>query len=91
MNIESVPPEVQRHIINTRRVFEFYSYVNLTEKYLRDKVAITAQFNPRSRPSGVTIHFSDPGRSPFVDVVRFTDGTALEFHNFSYYLYRNPL
>ena len=92
MKFDSVPIEVQQKIVDTRRVFEFYSYVNVHEQYLRDKVVITARFNRRSRPAGVTIHFSDPGRTLCAgNSIRYTDGVVLEFHSLTPSLYRNPL
>ena len=90
MTFDSVPIEVQQKIVNTRRVFEFYSYVNVHEQYLQDKVVITAQFNRRSPRAGVTIHFSDPGRRLF-DSIRYTDRVILELHQFTRREYFNPL
>ena len=57
MGFDKVPAKVQQKILDTRRVFAYYSYVNVKEQFLRDKVVITAQFNPRYQPKGVTIHF----------------------------------
>ena len=92
MTFNSVPIEVQQKTVNTRRVFEFYSYVNVHEQYLRDKVVITAQFNRRSPRAGVTIHFSDPGRRLFAgNSIRYTDGVVLELHRFTRREYFNPL
>ena len=92
MCFNDVPEKVQQKILNTRRVFEFYSYVNVKEQYLQDKVVITAQFNPRLLPKGVTIHFYNPGRHLTAgNSIRYIDGTTLEFHNFLPSLYRTPL
>ena len=92
MCFNDVPEKVQQKILNTRRVFAFYSYINVKEQYLQNKVVISAQFAPRYRPKGVTIHFFRPNRHLTAgNLIRYTDSTTLELHSFSPSLYKKPL
>ena len=92
MGFEDVPVEVQQKIVNTRRVFEFYQYINVHEKYLKGRVVLTAQFDSKSRPLGVTVHFRNPRRQLFRgNAIRYYDGVWLELHGIRVRDYQNPL